>query len=59
MTNEIVSCVAVGLDGRYLVAITKDGKVFYGWASGQGFHPGWDKITWTRTTDIPLEATKV
>tara|TARA_R110000868_G_scaffold82608_1_gene233174 strand:- start:198 stop:374 length:177 start_codon:yes stop_codon:yes gene_type:complete len=58
MSNEVVSCTAVN-DGRYLIAVTKDGKVFYGWASGKGFHPGWDKITWTRTTDIPLEAPKV
>lgn len=51
---EIVSCTPVGHDNKYLVAVTKDGRVFYGFANGTG--GGWDKIRWTRSTDIPITA---
>jgi len=51
---EVVSCTAVGHDHRTLIAVTKDGRVFRGFANGNG--GDWNKIVWTRTTGIPLEA---
>lgn len=56
---QVVSCTAVGSDNRCLIAVTSDGRVFYGFAAGSGgFNSGWDKIKWTRSTDIPLQAPK-
>lgn len=53
---QIVSCTAVGPNNSTLIAVTADGRVFSGFANGTG--RGWNKIVWTRTTDIPLTAPK-
>jgi hypothetical protein len=51
MNDEIVSCMAIG-DRPYLVAATKDGRVFIGYVrTGDG-----PDVEWTRCTDIPLRA---
>ena len=59
MNNEIVSCIPMG-DGPYLIATTKDGRVFIGrLESGlRLIEAGADdehKIVWHRATGIPIK----
>jgi len=54
MNDEIVSCMAIG-DRPYLVAATKDGRVFIGYVR-TGDRPG---VKWTRVEDIPLHISRI
>lgn len=49
MNNDIVSCMPIG-DRPYLVATTKDGRVFIGYQKSGD----WTELEWKRATDIPV-----
>ena len=51
MKDEIVSCMPIGDNSSYLIAVTKSGKVFSGC---QRLNGEWTTIEWKRSTDIPL-----
>ena len=51
MKDEIVSCMPIGDNSPYLIAVTKSGKVFSGC---QRLNGEWTTIEWKRSTDIPI-----
>jgi len=50
MNDEIVSCMAIGAGANWVIAATKDGRVFIGYVR-TGAISG---VKWTRVEDIPL-----